>query len=378
MNRKKEPYTVLSNIAFSLKTTWRTRKSLLMWGFTGTVMRIALPFTGILTSKIVIDELGARVSAGRFCTVVGGLTTLLILLNFLKTYTDQKIDYGFGVNSVFAFSYAECKKKISMDYELLEDGANKAIFDKANKMQSNHCAACNLPRDLSGIFENFFGLMLYGGLIFLVNPAIVVLLAISALINWIALSLARRYEKNTRDQRAKTGGKYRYLLAAPIVQNVSQREDTDRKKASECLRLAGLDDKIKALPGGMDTLLVRQVYDTAIELSGGEQQKLALARALYKDSPLIILDEPTAALDPIAENEMYRHYAELTRGKTSIYISHRLASTRFCDRILFLDKHGIAEEGTHEELMKKGGKYADMFSIQASYYKKDTQEEPHE
>ena len=118
----------------------------------------------------------------------------------------------------------------------------------------------------------------------------------------------------------------------------------------------------------MDTLLVRQVNDTAIELSGGEKQKLALARALYKDAPVIILDEPTAALDPIAESEMYQKYAQLIKGKTSIYISHRLASTRFCDRILFLDGRKIAEEGTHDELMKLGGKYAKMFSIQASYY----------
>jgi ATP-binding cassette subfamily B protein len=169
-----------------------------------------------------------------------------------------------------------------------------------------------------------------------------------------------------------------HLLATSIAGNVSQQlpGNTSRDRVAECLRLAGLEDKIKTLPEGMDTLLVRQVHDTAIELSGGELQKLALARALYKDSPLIILDEPTAALDPIAENEMYQQYAKLTQGKTSIYISHRLASTRFCDRILFLDKHRIAEEGTHDELMKKGGRYAEMFSVQASYYQ-DKGEDSH-
>jgi ABC-type multidrug transport system fused ATPase/permease subunit len=168
-----------------------------------------------------------------------------------------------------------------------------------------------------------------------------------------------------------------HLLAASIAENISQQqpEDTNREKVGECLRLAGLDDKVNSLPDGMDTLLVRQVYDTAIEFSGGEQQKLVLARALYKASPLIILDEPTAALDPIAENEIYQQYAKLSQGKTSIYISHRLASTRFCDRILFLDNHGIAEEGSHEELMKRGGKYAEMFSIQASYYQDNKQED---
>jgi ABC-type multidrug transport system fused ATPase/permease subunit len=98
---------------------------------------------------------------------------------------------------------------------------------------------------------------------------------------------------------------------------------------------------------------------------------LALARALYKDAPVIVLDEPTAALDPIAESEIYQKYADLTKGKTSVYISHRLASTRFCDRILLLDGQTVAEQGTHEELMRLGGKYAYMFGIQSSYYSAD-------
>jgi ABC-type multidrug transport system fused ATPase/permease subunit len=161
-----------------------------------------------------------------------------------------------------------------------------------------------------------------------------------------------------------------HLLAVSVAGNVSQRipEETDRARVEDCLSRAGLTDKMKTLPDGIDTLLVRQVDSKAIELSGGETQKLALARALYKEAPIIILDEPTAALDPIAESETYMRYAELTEGKTSIYISHRLASTRFCDRILLLDGHRIAEQGTHDELLALGGKYTEMFQLQASYY----------
>ena len=144
---------------------------------------------------------------------------------------------------------------------------------------------------------------------------------------------------------------------------------------TQCLKLAGLSEKINSLPEKDKTLLVRAVNANAIELSGGEKQKLAMARALYKDAPVILLDEPTAALDPLAENEVYQKYAELTQGKTSVYISHRLASTRFCDRILLIDgaaeRDSIAEMGTHEELMRLGGIYAHMFETQASYYQQN-------
>lgn len=102
--------------------------------------------------------------------------------------------------------------------------------------------------------------------------------------------------------------------------------------------------------------------------SGGQTQRLMLARALYKGSPILFLDEPTAALDPIAEDDIYRKYSAMTEGKTSLFISHRLASTRFCDRILFLDQGKIAEEGTHETLLALGGGYAKLFEIQSRYY----------
>jgi len=105
-----------------------------------------------------------------------------------------------------------------------------------------------------------------------------------------------------------------------------------------------------------------------VELSGGEMQRLALARALYKDGPILVLDEPTAALDPIAESDIYQKYSAMTQGKTSLFISHRLASTRFCDRILLLDHGTVAEEGTHETLLAAGGAYAEMFNLQRKYY----------
>ena len=160
------------------------------------------------------------------------------------------------------------------------------------------------------------------------------------------------------------------LLAGTIATNVAQDSvgiDMDRVK--ECIDKAGLRKKVESLKDGYETYLNREVFEDAMLLSGGETQRLMLARALYKNAPFIVLDEPTAALDPIAESEMYQKYNEMTSGKSSIYISHRLASTRFCDRIIMIADGGIGEEGTHEELLKAGGKYAELFEVQSKYYK---------
>ena len=160
------------------------------------------------------------------------------------------------------------------------------------------------------------------------------------------------------------------ILAGTIATNVAQNDvGIDMERVKECIEKAGLRAKIESLPEGYETYLNREVYEGAILLSGGETQRLMLARALYKNAPFIVLDEPTAALDPIAESDMYQKYNEMTSGRSSIYISHRLASTRFCDRIIMIDNAGISEEGTHDELLKLGGKYAGLYEVQSKYYK---------
>ena len=162
------------------------------------------------------------------------------------------------------------------------------------------------------------------------------------------------------------------VLPASIQENVTQTMgEYDEKKLEECLSQAGLLDKINSLTKGVKSQITRKVHEDGLELSGGETQRLMLARVLYKDSPVVILDEPTAALDPIAENNIYLKYDEMTKGKQSIFISHRLASTRFCSRILYLEDGKITEEGTHDELMNAGGKYAEIYGVQSKYYRED-------
>lgn len=161
------------------------------------------------------------------------------------------------------------------------------------------------------------------------------------------------------------------LFAFPMSENVSMDapKATDRELARECLIQAGLADKLESLEKGVDTQLLKVIHDDGIDLSGGEKQKLALARALYKDAPVIVLDEPTAALDALAEYQLYRNFDKMIGKKSAVYISHRLSSTRFCDNIAMFRAGEMIEYGTHEELLEKGGAYAEMFEIQAQYYR---------
>lgn len=163
-----------------------------------------------------------------------------------------------------------------------------------------------------------------------------------------------------------------YLLPITIEEFISSSDESiDESKINSAIRRAGLSQKISSLPNGIKTHLVKGVFNDSIDLSGGEKQKLMLARALYKNAPVIVLDEPTAALDPIAENDIYLQYGNFTEGKTSVYISHRLASTRFCDRIIYIEDSRIIEEGSHEELIKLRGKYYAMYELQSQYYKEN-------
>lgn len=163
------------------------------------------------------------------------------------------------------------------------------------------------------------------------------------------------------------------IFSYSIQENITacDFEKVNQEKFQKVLKLSGLDEKVNSLAKKEKTFIGKDIEEDGIQLSGGQIQKLYLARALYKDAPMLILDEPTAALDAIAESEMYEKYNTLTQNKTSLFISHRLSSTRFCDKIFFLENGKIKEEGTHDELMKLNGSYANMFDVQSQYYKEE-------
>lgn len=171
-----------------------------------------------------------------------------------------------------------------------------------------------------------------------------------------------------------------FLMAFSIEENIAccDEQQADHQRVCRCLQRAGLWERIERLPKGVKTPYSKELYEDGESFSGGEAQRLMLARALYKDAPVMVLDEPTAALDPLAEAQMYAQYNDLTADKTSIFISHRLSSTQFCDRVLYLEGGKIVEDGTHQQLMALGGSYAKMFAYQAYYYQKRLGERPDE
>ena len=161
-----------------------------------------------------------------------------------------------------------------------------------------------------------------------------------------------------------------YLFAFPLAENVSMNtpENTEEAKATECLVKAGMEEKLKELPKGIHTELLKVIDEEGVDFSGGEKQKLALARALYKDAPVVVLDEPTAALDALAEYKLYQNFDSMIGEKTAVYISHRLSSTRFCKHVAMFVDGEMKEYGTHDSLIALNGAYAEMFKVQAQYY----------
>ena len=159
------------------------------------------------------------------------------------------------------------------------------------------------------------------------------------------------------------------VLAFTIRENVAcDSKDVDDERVKTALEKVGLWKKVEDTENGLDQMMLKVIDENGTDFSGGERQKLSIARGLYKDAAMVIMDEPTAALDALAEAEIYENFGSLVEGKTAVYISHRLASTRFCDKIALFDADGLCEYGNHEELMEKKGKYYEMFMIQGKYY----------
>jgi len=602
---KNPSYTVLENMNFIIRNIWRWDKQLLLLCAFRIPALVLLPLSAIYLPKLVIDKLTAKANPEELIVVIGGFTLIILIVNVLERYFEAKIRWR---ATSYRFKYINMLniKVMDTDFENIDNPEGQIKLQKAsNNVNTNSAGTEAIIKSLVQILANCFGFILYGGIISLLNPLVVILLIVTTAINYLMLRYVRNYEHRNKDNWApidkkidylqtKSGefangkdirlygmvdwfekmykfyvnqrldwtkkvtwryflsnivdgvliflrdgvayayliymilsgklsvanfvlffgavagfsgwlsgiinevniinkislglcdlrdfldmpdrfnrgvgiplpkeeelpcniefkditfhypgsesnviekfnlkiskgeklaivgvngagkttlikllcGLYHpssgeilvngnnickynrdeyysllsavfqdiYIMPISIAKNIAlcKEEKIDRKRVLECLELAGLKEKIDTLTKGIDTKLMKSMNQTATDLSGGELQKLVLARALYKNAPIIILDEPTAALDPIAENELYLKYGDLTKDRTSIFISHRLSSTRFCDRIVFLHKGNISELGSHDELMNLKGKYAQMFEIQSHYYKENIGDE---
>ncbi len=159
-----------------------------------------------------------------------------------------------------------------------------------------------------------------------------------------------------------------HIFALPLGENIATSSQVDEKRAIDALKRAGLGDRLSNLPQGLATYVGKEFDDQGVSFSGGEKQKMAIARAIYKDAPFVIMDEPTAALDPISECEVYAGFDKMVGNKTALYLSHRLASCRFCEDILVFDQGNVVQRGTHEELLGQEGLYQELWNAQAQYY----------
>lgn len=164
------------------------------------------------------------------------------------------------------------------------------------------------------------------------------------------------------------------ILAFTLRENVAcKSEGVDDERVIEALERVGLWEKVQGFEKGLDQMMLKVIDENGTDFSGGERQKLSIARGLYKNAAMVIMDEPTAALDALAEAEIYESFSNLVEGKTAVYISHRLASTRFCDKIALFDRDGLKEYGTHDELMERQGSYYEMFTVQGKYYQEEAE-----
>lgn len=158
------------------------------------------------------------------------------------------------------------------------------------------------------------------------------------------------------------------LFSFPLGENVAADVEYDKDRAVKCLESAGFGERLAKMEKGLETPLYQYDDENGVEISGGEAQKIAIARSLYKDAPFVIMDEPTSALDPVAEYEIYKRFDQMVEGKTSIYISHRMSSCRFCDNIIVFDEGKVVEQGSHDKLMEGKGLYSELWNAQAQYY----------
>jgi hypothetical protein len=271
-----------------------------------------------------------------FCVL---LITLAGLVGYL---TNEELDYGLRVRLSNHFTVLATEKACTTSYPNTLRANYWETCDRSIYCIGVYDHGCSyMIGSVGKLFQAILGFGLYLLLLSNLDPVLLILVIVTTVIG--------------------------YFVSRKI--NVAACSTYDQARVIDSLGKSGFGDKLKTLPNGLDTYLYNQLKEDGVSVSGGEAQKIAIARALYKDSPFLILDEPTAALDPIAEAEIYSNLNKIIDDKTAIYISHRLSSCRFCDDILVFHEGNVVQHGSHEALVADvAGKYFELWNAQAQYY----------
>ncbi|PAT00953.1 hypothetical protein CI105_09165 [Candidatus Izimaplasma bacterium ZiA1] len=313
-------------------------------------------YYGLITVGNVVVYVGAITLISRGIT---NIITCYSRLNLYNTYLEHYFEF---LNIEPKMKYGEVEENINQDFKIefrnvtftypnqLEPtlkGVNLVIKpgEKIALVGKNGAGKTTLIKLLCRLYEPLTG---------------------EILINDIPLS---KYSKEFLYKMFSVVFQDFKLFSYSIRENIMSSHEGDEDKVMLAAKQAGIKSRIDKMEKGIDTIIYQRNTEAGIEISGGEAQKIAIARALYKDSPIVILDEPTAALDPRSEAEIYEKFNTLIENKMSIFISHRMSSTKFCDRVVVLDEGSINEIGTHKELLKSNGIYSQMWQAQAKYYK---------
>lgn len=351
---QEKKYHLFQNILYVYKGVAKHKPYLIALLFVSIISTAGSKFIWLFLSKYIIEFICDGMAVSELVQVV----VLLTIANVLCMLGQNAVNFGKEPAALYVrpmFMLERNKKHMNLPYECLE---YKEILDAIQKSRK---ATNWVESGIEGIIR--FTLTFCSDM-FTCVVAVVILCRIHIL-DYAYNEYIKMLSVVFQDFKL-----FGYTLDENICMGVTDRNPADYSAADreKIYEISGIAPWVKALKKQGDTLLGKEFDPEGVEPSGGQAQKIAIARALYRDAPLVILDEPTAALDPVAEYEIYHHFHKMVQNKTAIYISHRLSSCKFCDRIVVLGGNRIQEMGSHDELMEKEGVYAKLFQTQAKWY----------